>query len=296
MSKKTKREIDVLIISDVHLGTYGCRAKELLQYLKSVKVKTLILNGDIIDIWQFSKSYFPKSHFKVMKHLTKMLTEGTEVIYVTGNHDEMLRKFEGIELGALKIVNKYMLHIDGKKAWIFHGDVFDVTMQHSKWLAKLGGKGYDLLILLNTIVNWFGSKLGRGRISFSKKVKNSVKGAVKHINNFEQTAAEIAISNQYDYVICGHIHQPAHRFIKGNNGGEVMYLNSGDWVENLTSLEYANGEWTIYNYLDDAALHSNTDEELPDSNEPINRKYTEILNDLVQEFQVVPFEKMINKN
>ena len=126
--------------------------------------------------------------------------------YITGNHDEMLRKFKGFKLGKFKILNKLVLDIDDKKAWVFHGDVFDVTMQHSKWLAKLGGKGYDVLILLNTCINWISNLLGYGKLSLSKKIKNSVKSAVKFINNFEKTASDIAIENEYDYVICGHIY------------------------------------------------------------------------------------------
>ncbi|MCF8381716.1 MAG: UDP-2,3-diacylglucosamine diphosphatase, partial [Bacteroidales bacterium] len=208
MKTNKKRKVEILVISDVHLGTYGCKAKELLNYLRSVKPKILILNGDIIDIWQFSKYYFPNAHLKIIKYLTKLLTKGTTIYYITGNHDELFRKFEGFELGKLKIVNKLLLEIDGKKTWFFHGDVFDVTMKHSKWLARLGGQSYGLLILLNMVVNKISNLFGYGRISLSKKIKNSVKSAVKFVNNFENVAAQIAIQNDYDYVICGHIHQP----------------------------------------------------------------------------------------
>ena len=246
--ERQKRTVEVLVISDVHLGTFGCRAKELLNYLKSVEPEILILNGDIIDIWQFSKRYFPTSHMKVIKYITSLLAKGTKVYYITGNHDEMLRKFTGFRVGAFEIVNKVVLDIDGKKAWFFHGDVFDVTMKHSKWLAKLGGIGYDFLIMINTLVNWIYERLGKGRISFSKKVKNSVKGAIKHVNNFETTAADIAIYNKYHYVVCGHIHQPQIKQIENRQGQSVTYLNSGDWVENLTALEYNEGEWRIFDY------------------------------------------------
>jgi UDP-2,3-diacylglucosamine pyrophosphatase LpxH len=249
MDKIKKRKIDILVLSDIHLGTYGCHAKELLHYLKSVKPKILILNGDIIDIWQFSKRYWPKSHMKVVKHLMTWMNKGVKVYYITGNHDEMLRKFVGFKMGGLKIVNKVILELDnGKKAWFFHGDVFDVTMQHSKWLAKLGAVGYDTLILINRFVNFISEKIfKRGKLSLSKKIKNGVKSAVKFINQFEQTAADIGISNQYDYVVCGHIHQPEMRKIE-NQHGSIMYLNSGDWIENLTSLEYVNEEWRIYHF------------------------------------------------
>ncbi|MEI8052539.1 MAG: UDP-2,3-diacylglucosamine diphosphatase [Bacteroidota bacterium] len=249
MDKFKKRKIDILVLSDIHLGTYGCHAKELLHYLKSVKPKILILNGDIIDIWQFSKRYWPKSHMKVVKHFMTWMNKGVKVYYITGNHDEMLRKFVGFKMGGLKIVNKVILDLDnGKKAWFFHGDVFDVTMQHSKWLAKLGAVGYDTLILINRFVNFISEKIfKRGKLSLSKKIKNGVKSAVKFINQFEQTAADIGISNQYDYVVCGHIHHPEIRKIE-NQQGSIMYLNSGDWIENLTSLEYVNEEWKIYQF------------------------------------------------
>ncbi|MCG1036458.1 UDP-2,3-diacylglucosamine diphosphatase [Polaribacter sargassicola] len=250
MKKQKKRKLDYVVISDVHLGTYGCRAKELLNYLKTIQPKVLILNGDIIDIWQFNKRYFPKSHMNVIKHLTSLLSKDTEIYYITGNHDEMLRKFKGFKLGNFKILNKLVLNIDDKKAWIFHGDVFDVTMQHSKWLAKLGGKGYDALILINTFINSISNLLGYGKLSLSKKIKNSVKSAVKFINDFETTASDIAIENEYDYVICGHIHQPEIREIK-NAKGKTTYLNSGDWIENLTALEYSNKQWSLYEYTND---------------------------------------------
>jgi UDP-2,3-diacylglucosamine pyrophosphatase LpxH len=122
-------------------------------------------------------------------------------------------------------------------------------MKHSKWIAKLGGKGYDLLIVLNTIVNWFSEKLGRGRVSLSKKVKDSVKGVIKFVNNFEETAAEIAINNGYQFVVCGHIHHPQMKKMTNANGESVMYLNSGDWVENSTALEYDKEAWTLYKHV-----------------------------------------------
>ncbi len=249
MSNK-KRSVDVVVISDVHLGTYGCHAKELLQYLKSIKPKKLILNGDIIDIWQFSKNYWPKSHMRVVKHIMGLLANGVKVYYVTGNHDETLRKFVGFKLGNFKIVNKVILKLNGKRAWIFHGDVFDVTMKSSKWLAKLGAIGYDLLILINSIVNFISVRLGKGKLSFSKRIKQSVKSAVKFIDDFEQTATDIAISNEYDYVVCGHIHQPQMKKVTTDDGS-TTYLNSGDWVENLTALEYHKSEWSIYHYSKD---------------------------------------------
>ncbi|MCU0450847.1 MAG: UDP-2,3-diacylglucosamine diphosphatase [Bernardetiaceae bacterium] len=245
--RSKKRRPEVVVISDTHLGTYGCQAKELLQYLKTIKPKVLILNGDIIDIWQFSKRYFPKSHFEVIRRIFKMMANGTMVYYLTGNHDELLRRLPRIDAGNFKLQNRLVLNLDGKKHWIFHGDVFDVSMQYAKWLAKLGAIGYDTLILLNAGINWLSEKLGYNKIPLSKQVKASVKSAVKFINDFEQIAAELAIEKKYDYFICGHIHQPAMKKII-TPIGEVNYLNSGDWIENLTALEYENGQWRLYQH------------------------------------------------
>lgn len=244
-----KRDVEIVIISDVHLGTYGCKAKELLRYLNSVRPGTLILNGDIIDIWQFKKSYFPKSHLKVVKKLISFATKGTDVFYITGNHDEAFRNFTDFELGKLKLCNKHVLQLGPKKAWIFHGDVFDASVQHSKWIAKLGGKGYDLLIAFNNLVNWALEKAGQEKYSFSKKIKNNVKKAVKYIGDFELTASELAIEKHFDFVICGHIHQPQIREVSSKKG-KCIYLNSGDWVENLSALEYDNGSWNLFIYDD----------------------------------------------
>jgi UDP-2,3-diacylglucosamine pyrophosphatase LpxH len=250
-----KRKLDVAVISDVHLGTYGCRANELSRYLSTIDPSILVLNGDIIDIWQFSKKYWPAGHMQVIKQITSMLSRGVKVYYITGNHDEMLRRFEHFSLGDFHIVNKMIIHHDNNtRSWIFHGDVFDVIMKHSKWLAKLGAVGYDALIYINSFINYISKKLGKGKISLSKKIKNSVKSAVKFINNFEETAADIAIEKGYEHVICGHIHQPADRIINTAKGS-VHYLNSGDWIENLTALEYENNAWKLYQYAADEEVN-----------------------------------------
>ena len=283
MKEVKKRKLDILVISDVHLGTYGCHAKELLLYLKSVKPKTVILNGDIIDIWQFSKRYWPKAHMKIIKHFMEWVTKGVKIIYVTGNHDEMLRKFTGFKMGSFKIVDKVILELDNeKKAWVFHGDVFDVTMQHSKWLAKLGAAGYDTLIVINSVVNFISEKIfKKGKVSLSKKIKNSVKSAVKFINSFEQTAADIGISNKYNYVICGHIHQPEIRTIE-NDQGKIIYLNSGDWIENLTALEYVNSAWSLYKF--DESLMGIIDDDTQEEDELDNNK---LFDNMLAEFNLM---------
>ncbi len=245
-----KRDVEIVIISDVHLGTYGCHATELVAFLKSINPKLLILNGDIFDGWAFSKKYFPDSHMAVLSEFFKMMKYGTQIIYITGNHDEFLRKYSDVTMGNLFLADKYLLEIEGKKHWIFHGDIFDHTTKGgAKFIAKIGGIGYDWLILLNRAINWVLQLFGKGKVSLSKKIKNSVKKAVKFIADFEEKAIELAIDNHYDYVICGHIHQPSDRVVK-NEKGSVHYLNSGDWIENLSWLEYNEGNWTL-NFYDE---------------------------------------------
>lgn len=242
-----KRKVDLVVLSDIHLGTFGCHAQELLNYLHSIQPKKIILNGDIIDIWQFRKNYFPKAHLELVKLLIEFSMSGTDIVYITGNHDDMLRKLSDFKIGNIQLVDKLILNLDGKKAWFFHGDVFDISVQNARWIAKLGGWGYDLLILGNRVLNLFLLKLGREKYSFSKKIKNSVKKAIKFIDDFEKTATDLAIQNGYHYVVCGHIHQPQISR-KVNKNGTCLYLNSGDWVENLTALEYHNKRWDLFQY------------------------------------------------
>jgi UDP-2,3-diacylglucosamine pyrophosphatase LpxH len=245
MMKTQKRKVRLVVLSDIHLGTRGCEARSLLKYLKSIRPEILILNGDIIDIWQFKKRYWPATHMKVIKEILSMSSKKTKVYYITGNHDEVMRKFAGSRMGNLYIVNHLLLELNGQKVWFFHGDVFDVIMQHSKWLAKAGAIGYDTLIALNIAINFVSSALGKGNVSLSKKIKENVKSAVKYINSFEETAALLASRKGYDAIVCGHIHHPEIRQIT-TNFGEIQYLNSGDWIENLSALEYHNDKWQLY--------------------------------------------------
>lgn len=247
-----RRPVDILVLSDIHLGTVGCHAKELHEYLSSIDPGLIILNGDIIDIWQFRKNYWPASHMKVVKKFLSWLSKGKTIYYLTGNHDELLRKFSPTRLGNLHIKNKLLLQTEGGPAWFFHGDVFDLSMKYSKWLARLGAVGYDLLILINRFVNQVAAALGYGRISLSKKIKDGVKTAVRFISDFEQIAIDLAAEKGYSYVVCGHIHQPNIREITLETG-KLTYLNSGDWIENLTALEYHDGQWQLYRHPDEKA-------------------------------------------
>lgn len=242
-----KRELDIVIISDVHLGTYGCHAKELLAYLKSIKTETLVLNGDFIDMWQFRKRYFPKEHIQVLQRILKMASKGTKVYYITGNHDDALRRYSDFSSGNIHLRDKLLLQLKGQTYWIFHGDIFDVFIKYSPFISKLGGKGYDWLILLNRFINRVREAMGKPRMSFAKRVKSSVKEAIKFIGDFEDTAIQLAAEHEYDYVVCGHIHRAQMRS-QDVNGHRVTYLNSGDWVESLTALEYKWGRWSIYEY------------------------------------------------
>ena len=244
-----KRKIKILILSDLHLGSYGAHAAELLDYLESIQPEKVILNGDIIDIWQFKKKYFPAVHSAIINHFFAWIEEGIPVYYITGNHDDALRKFSPFKIDKVQLVDKLILHVDGKSYWIFHGDVFDMSIHHARWVAKLGGLGYDLLIRFNRLVNQSLKAIGKPPVSLSKKIKSNIKNAVKFISDFENTAIDLAIDQEYDYVVCGHIHCPVIKAHKTSKG-KTIYMNSGDWVESLTSLEYVDKQWLIYHHRD----------------------------------------------
>ncbi|MBK3517426.1 UDP-2,3-diacylglucosamine diphosphatase [Carboxylicivirga marina] len=260
-SKKQVREVEAVVISDTYLGTYGCKANDIVNYLQSISTPILVLNGDIIDIWQFSKSFFPKSHLKVIRQIIKMMEKGTHVYYLTGNHDEHLRRFNGLKVGNLRIENKLILELDGKKTWIFHGDVFDVFMHHSKWLAKLGVIGYGMLTQINRFTNFALSILRLKKVSLSNDIKKPVKKGRNDITSkFELTVSNLAIEKQYDYAICGHIHWPEKKSLS-NTHGQMCYLNRGDWVENNTAIEYYDGDWHLYHHSNEKVNNTASEEE-----------------------------------
>lgn len=243
-----KRFIDVVVVSDLHLGTYACRAKEFLTYLKSISPRLLILNGDIIDGWQFSKHYFPSVHMAVIQEIFSLLSNGTRVIYITGNHDEVLRRYTDLQLGNFQLTDKIVIEINGKMTWIFHGDVFDHTTKgQARLWTRLGSNGYAILLAFNRSINFFMKLAGKKKLSLSKKIMEQFHKRMVNIDAFETLVAELAIEKKYDSVICGHIHQPQKRNIR-NEQGSVTYLNSGDWIEHLTALEYRDDDWHIYAY------------------------------------------------
>ncbi|HOY19101.1 MAG TPA: UDP-2,3-diacylglucosamine diphosphatase [Haliscomenobacter sp.] len=242
-----KRELDIVILSDAHLGTYGCHAVELLNYLRNIKVGALILNGDFIDMWQFRKSYFPKEHLDIIQRILRMAAKGTQVYYITGNHDDALRRYSNFSSGNIHLRDTLELQIKGKSYWIFHGDIFDLFIKYSPFISKLGAKGYDYLIVFNRWINKLRAFFGLPRLSFSQKIKYSVKEAIKFVDDFEEKAIELAAEKGYDYVVCGHIHRAQIKSLE-RNGKPITYLNSGDWIESLTALEYKWGQWSIYEY------------------------------------------------
>jgi UDP-2,3-diacylglucosamine pyrophosphatase LpxH len=241
------RPVDVAVISDTHLGTYDCHAKELLEYLNSIHPKILILNGDIIDLWAGKKWTWRQTHTLVIKRILELAISGTMVHYVIGNHDEGLRKLPSVGLGNFNLCDDLALEIDNHKVWFIHGDIFDLVVLHAKWLSKLGSFWYNLLILLNGVVNDLLMAMGHERISLAKRVKSSVKLAVKYMSDFERAAVETAVGKGYSHIVCGHIPHPEIKCVAAHKT-EVIYMNSGDWVENLSALEYYDGKWSIFRY------------------------------------------------
>jgi UDP-2,3-diacylglucosamine pyrophosphatase LpxH len=256
MKIEKRRQIEICVLSDIHLGSWGCHAEELNNYIKSINPKILILNGDIFDGLVFNRNFFPKSHFEFIRNVLTLIKNNTQVYLISGNHDDFLRQFDEITMLNLHKVDKLVLTIEGKKYWFFHGDVFDISMQGKigKIISKFGGQAYDFLILINKWFNRILKGFGKPPYSLSKKVKDSVKKAVIYIQDFEKMSCEHAIKQGYDYVVNGHIHQPTIRSFT-NEEGSVIYMNSGDYVENLTSLEYNNGEWIIFYYKEDMNLN-----------------------------------------
>ena len=237
-----------IVISDVHLGTPGSKAREVTQFLKQYKTDRLILNGDIIDGWQLRKSgNWKKKHTAFFRQVLKMIDDyDTKVIYLRGNHDDFLDQVLPLKIGKhFSIRLNYILKgKNGKRFYVTHGDVFDSVTTNLKWLAHLGDVGYTFLLWLNKLYNQWRTWRGLPYYSLSQTIKQRVKAAVSYISDYEEKLAELARANQCDGVICGHIHQPAIRTI-----GDILYLNSGEWVESLTALvEDHEGTWSLIHY------------------------------------------------
>jgi len=235
-------------ISDVHLGTRGCKAEYLLDFLKKTECETLYLVGDILDGWRLRKSwYWPQAHNDVLQKLLRKARKGTKVVFIPGNHDEFLRGYTGVEFGHIPI-HKHAIHegVDGKKYLVVHGDQFDGIVNYAKWLAYLGDTAYTLALKVNDWFNALRRKLGLNYWSLSAYLKHRVKNAVAFIGNYEVAMAEVARKRDLHGVICGHIHHAEMREIDG-----IMYFNDGDWVESCTALvEHDDGRFEILRWLE----------------------------------------------
>ena len=235
-------------ISDIHLGTTGCQAELLLEFLKHTESKELYLVGDIIDGWQLARRwYWHRSHNDVVQKILRKARKGTRVTYVAGNHDEFARHFLGLAFGDINIVDE-AIHTTaaGKRLLILHGDQFDAVVQCAKWLAHLGDMLYGISLQLNRGLNRIRQAFGLSYWSLSQHLKHRVKNAVSYINAFEEAVAREAKRRQLDGVVCGHIHRPEIRDIDG-----ITYCNDGDWVESLSALvETAEGELKLITWLE----------------------------------------------
>lgn len=281
--QEVNQKTEIAVISDFHLATHACKAKALLKYLKSIQPQTLILNGDIIDSWRFSRNYFPKSHLKVIRQILKMIEKGVQVVYITGNHDDVFRKFNNTRLGNFSIVNQYEMKVGGQNIWIFHGDVFDHIIHHSPWLARFGAAVYGFLTVFNKLINLFLRSFRKKELILYKSMKDRIAKRKSVLTNFEKAVANAAISKNFDLVICGHTHVPVDKEIQTEKG-TVRYINCGDWVENFSVAEFDGHEWSLKYY------YSEGDEEVESPNDELfipDKK--QLYKSIVEELSVAAF-------
>ena len=239
-----------VFISDLHLGTPGCKSAYLLDFLRSHESDSLYLIGDVLDAWQLrNRWYWPQQHNDVVQKVLRKARKGTRVVYVPGNHDESVRQFKGLSFGDIEIAEE-AVHVtaDGRRLWLVHGDLFDGVVQNARWLAKLGDTAYTFTLWLNHHFNRVRHRMGLGYWSLSQYLKHKVKNAVSFISDFEHTVASEARRRGYDGVVCGHIHKAEIREIDG-----ILYCNDGDWVESLTALvETLDGQLQIIHWAPNA--------------------------------------------
>ena len=251
-------KVKTVIISDVHLGTFDCKAREVNHFLKYTRCEKLILNGDIIDAWVLKKGgQWPKAHTRFIRLvLKKMEKRDTEVVYLRGNHDDMLGKILPLEFEKLKIVEEYVHETPRGRYLVLHGDVFDTITQNFVFLAYIGDWGYRLLMRFNRLYNSWRAWRGLEYYSLSKAVKARVKSAVSHVSKFEDHIVELAKRRGCIGVMCGHIHTAADKML-----GDIHYLNSGDWVESLTGIvEHFDGRFELVDFANFKKLYPLEDE------------------------------------
>jgi UDP-2,3-diacylglucosamine pyrophosphatase LpxH len=250
-SAGARRRYRTIWISDVHLGTRGCNAAMLIDFLDAVDSETMYLVGDIIDGWRLKKRfYWPPAHNDVVWRILKRAKRGTRIVYIPGNHDEMFRQFAGLDFGGVAIRRKAVHETaDGRRLLVLHGDEFDVVTLAHRWLAHVGDAAYGLLMRLNVVINAVRRRLDLPYWSLSKHAKARVKNAVEFISRFEEVVAHAAGVRGVDGVVCGHIHTAEMRAIGG-----VAYYNDGDWVESCTALvEHDDGRIELLNWADEIA-------------------------------------------
>jgi UDP-2,3-diacylglucosamine pyrophosphatase LpxH len=233
INRISRQKLKTLFISDLHLGARGCQAESFLAFLQHYEAETIFLAGDIIDGWRLKAAWhWPPSHNVVLQKLRRRARKGTQIVYIPGNHDEFLRRYDGESFGNIEIREEATHELlDGRKVLVLHGDKFDTAVRNIKILALLGDWGYDLAIYINRYLNIARRMMGLPYWSFSAAVKLKVKRAVNFINAFEGAVASDARSQGAQVVICGHIHHAAERRI-----GDILYMNCGDWVESRTAI------------------------------------------------------------
>ncbi len=244
-----KRSVDVCVISDVHLGTSACRAAELNAYLKSIVPARLVLCGDIIDMWRLRSAQWSEAQTKVVRRILKFAAQGVPVHYVCGNHDEALRRYAPFAAGAVELVDRLELDLAGRKTWFIHGDVVEMLLGTPRWLSRLGSFSYDTLETLSGWINRVRGWFGASKVSLATRFKDHLPAARRHVTRFEEAVAGVAARAGYAAVVCGHIHVAAKRTITVD-GKTVEYLNSGDWVDSLSALEFAEGAWQVVRWHD----------------------------------------------
>lgn len=251
-----KQRVRTIWISDVHLGTRDCQAEKLAGFLKEYECDQLYLVGDIIDGWRLRKSmYWPQSHTNVIRRILTLAKRGTKVVYVTGNHDEFLRRYGTLNIGNLLLVDEAEHRTaDGRRLLVIHGDLFDVITRYHRWLAFLGDNAYEFSLRLNRWLNYWRSRCGYGYWSLSGYLKHRVKKAVNFISDFEDALAHECRKRDFDGVVCGHIHHAEIRQVKG-----ITYHNCGDWVESCSALiEHWDGSIQLYRWSEAAASQEST--------------------------------------
>jgi UDP-2,3-diacylglucosamine pyrophosphatase LpxH len=272
-----RRSFRTIWISDVHLGTKGCNAEMLIDFLDNTDSETMYLVGDIIDGWRLRKKfYWPATHNDIVWRLLKRAKRDTRIVYIPGNHDEMFRQFTGLNFGGIEI-RRAAFHdtADGRRLMVLHGDEFDAVMLSHRWLAIVGDHAYHLMMKLNVTVNAVRKAMGKPYWSLSKAAKHKVKNAVEFIGKYEEVVARAAGERGVDGVVCGHIHTAEFREFE-HNGRPVEYWNDGDWVEGCNALvEHHDGRMEILNWPEEIRRRARSEEAAQATDSPAGQRARE---------------------